>query len=113
MIISINAGRVQAHLSPAYIPDFNIAAAGDWGCNSDTKKTVENIVSKNTDFVLGVGDFSYENTADCWLDLVHPLDGKIKIAIGNHDDSSSAVLNQYMNHFVLKEQYYSFNYHDV
>ena len=28
------------------LSDFNIAAVGDWGCNSNTDKTVNNIVGK-------------------------------------------------------------------
>ena len=37
----------------------------------------------------------------------------MKIAIGNHDDTSSSLLNQYMNHFGLSKQFYSFNYQNV
>ena len=29
------------------ISDFNIDAVGDWGCNSNTQKTVSNIKGKN------------------------------------------------------------------
>jgi hypothetical protein len=37
----------------------------------------------------------------------------LKISIGNHDDTSSSLLNQYMNHFGLSKQFYSFNYQNV
>ena len=62
---------------------------------------------------LALGDFSYESTADCWLNIVDPIDHKMKIAIGNHDDTSSSLLNQYMNHFGLSKQFYSFDYQNV
>jgi predicted phosphodiesterase len=92
---------------------FNVAAAGDWGCNDNTKKTVSNIINKNPERVLGLGDYSYKSTADCWLAIVDPIDEKIKITIGNHDDISSSLLNQYMSHFSLSKQYYSFNYQNA
>ncbi|HZC49082.1 MAG TPA: metallophosphoesterase [Nitrososphaeraceae archaeon] len=91
--------------------DFNFAAAGDWGCTDDTTDTVNNIVDKNPELVLGLGDYSYdEDPADCWLKKVKPINDKMKIAIGNHDMER---LNIYTNHFGLREQYYSFNYYNV
>jgi predicted phosphodiesterase len=92
---------------------YNVSAAGDWGCNDNTKKTVSNIIYKNPERVLGLGDYSYQSTADCWLAIVDPIDEKMKISIGNHDDMSSSLLNQYMNHFNLSRQYYSFNYQNA
>ena len=41
---------IQKHLPSAYaqtLPDFNIGTVGDWGCNSNTQSTVNNIVGKN------------------------------------------------------------------
>ena len=92
---------------------YNVSVAGDWGCNDNTKKTVSNIINKNPERVLGLGDYSYKSTADCWLAVVDPIDEKMKISIGNHDDISSSLLNQYMNHFSLSKQYYSFNYQNA
>src|SRR5688500_3113072 len=92
---------------------YNVSAAGDWGCNENTKKTVSNIVNKNPERVLGLGDYSYQSTANCWFTIVDPIDEKLKIAIGNHDDESSSLLNQYMSHFRLSKQYYSYNYQNA
>jgi hypothetical protein len=100
-------------LRPIYVApsEFNFAAAGDWGCTDDTTDTVNNIVDKNPELVLGLGDYSYdEDPADCWLKKVKPINDKMKIAIGNHDMGK---LNIYTNHFGLREQYYSFNYYNV
>ncbi|HEY9406152.1 MAG TPA: hypothetical protein VIP53_01750, partial [Nitrososphaera sp.] len=49
----------------AALADFNIAAVGDWGCTSNTTNTVNNIVSRDPELVLGLGDYSYQNSADC------------------------------------------------
>jgi hypothetical protein len=103
--------------------DFNFAAAGDWNCTPDAKNTVNNIIDKNPELVLGLGDYSYQNNADCWLQLIDPIADKMKIVLGNHDHLiytnttnyyfSPELLQQYMNHFNLSSQYYSFNYKDV
>jgi len=55
----------------ATLPSFNFAAAGDWGCTDDTTNTVNNILDKNPQLVLGLGDFSYEDSADCWFDIIN------------------------------------------
>jgi Calcineurin-like phosphoesterase len=89
--------------------DFNFAAAGDWGCTDDTRDTVNNVTDKSPELVLG--DYSYEDTADCWLDIIQPIDNIMKISIGNHDDDQ--FLTEYMNHFGLTKEYYSFDYQNV
>jgi hypothetical protein len=96
-----------------YLPRWNFAAVGDWGCDANASATVSNIVSKDPELVLSLGDFSYEPTGDCWFDIIQPIDSKMKIAMGNHDDETTTMLNQYMNHFNLEKQYYSFNYQNV
>ena len=94
--------------------DFNFAAAGDWGCASNAKNTIKNIINKNPELVLGLGDYSYNKTsADCWLKIVEPIDEKMKIAIGNHENITLPLLRQYMSHFNLTNQYYSFNHQNV
>jgi hypothetical protein len=90
--------------------NFRFAAAGDWGCTDDTTNTVNNILDKNPQLVLGLGDFSYEDSADCWLDITKPIDNIMKISIGNHEAPD---LEKFMNHFGLTEQYYSFDYQNV
>jgi hypothetical protein len=96
-----------------HLPSWNFAAVGDWDCNSHALATVSNIASKDPELVLSLGDFSYKATADCWFDIIEPIDNKTKIVIGNHDDNTTTLLNQYMNHFNLEKQYYSFNYQNV
>jgi calcineurin-like phosphoesterase family protein len=105
---------------------FNFAAAGDWGCNHNTTNTIRNIIHKDPELVLGLGDFSYGDNADCWLRYADALDAlgvKLKITFGNHDHLSYPAesltyhspdrLQQYINHFNLSKQYYSFNRQNV
>ena len=96
------------------IPDFNFAAAGDWGCNSNTVATVNSIVNQGSDFTLGLGDYSYQSSANCFISRVNPIDENMAIAIGNHENSGSEDLNTYLSHFGgLTRQYYSFNVQNV
>jgi hypothetical protein len=93
--------------------DFNFPAVGDWGCNSNTQKTVNNINSKSPERVLALGDYSYQDTATCWLNLVDDFDSRTRIAIGNHEDDDDEGYQQYKSHFNLGNPYYSFNYNNV
>lgn len=96
---------------------LSIAAVGDWGCTSQTDNTVKKILSGKPDIVLGLGDYSYETSADCWLKKVQPFyqgkSGKMKINIGNHEDSPKEDLNKYLSTFGMKKQYYSFDIKNV
>ena len=42
-----------------------------------------------------------------------PIDEKMKITIGNHDVLNPKLLKQYMDHFGLTKQYYSFDYNNI
>jgi calcineurin-like phosphoesterase family protein/iron/zinc purple acid phosphatase-like protein C len=95
------------------VPHFNFAAVGDWHCNDNTADTLNNIIAKDPELVIGLGDYSYDTTADCWLQIVDPIDEKMKIAIGNHEVTPRRLLKEYMNHFNLTKQYYSFNYQNI
>src|ERR687889_351316 len=100
--------------------NLNFAAVGDWGCTGDTTNTIKNIQNKDPELVLALGDLSYENTANCWLNETGSINNKLKIAIGNHDhddDDKKGELpllqTQYKKHFDLSNTYYSFDYHNV
>jgi Calcineurin-like phosphoesterase len=70
---------------------FNIAITADWGCEEDTKKTVENIQNKNPELVIAGGDLSYHESANCWFDIIKPLKSKMKIAMGDHEYNDTSV----------------------
>jgi phosphodiesterase/alkaline phosphatase D-like protein len=105
--ITTTTGETQSTIS-----NFNFAAVGDTNCNSNTETVVENIQAKASQLVLGLGDYIYnDDEADCWLEIVEPIDDKIKIAIGNHE--TGAILTELMEHYGLSNQYYSFDYQNV
>ena len=91
----------------------HIVAAGDWGCSSNTEKTVNNAKSMNPQLLLALGDYSYEKTSTCWLDLIKPVDSITKINFGNHEGEGDSLINSYLNHFGLPKQYYSFDINNV
>jgi Calcineurin-like phosphoesterase len=95
------------------VSDFNIAAVGDWGCESTTEDTVDNIISKSPEVVLGLGDNSYDDSADCWFETVDPIIDKMITAIGNEDLLPPGKVDEYMNRFGLEQQYYTYRYGDV
>ena len=99
-------------IQPTYA-DFNFAAAGDWGCTSNTDATVTNMNGKSPERVLALGDYSYASTGSCWFSKISPIDSITKIAIGNHEDDSGEGFSGYMSHFGLSQTYYSFNYQDI
>jgi hypothetical protein len=126
----ILVGKEKNAFGTAQTSDFRFLAVGDWGCTLNTRATIDNILDKDPDLILGLGDFSHKPTADCWLDLIEPIKPKLKIAIGNHgspynqsesDDNSLnltradelKLLKQYMNSFGLRKQYYSFQGQNV
>jgi predicted phosphohydrolase len=96
-------------------PDFNFVAAGDWGCDTKAHDTVKNMQNKSPEIVLGLGDLSYQKSADCWFEMMSPLLSKTKIVFGDHEYNfkNSSRLDEYLHEFDLNKQYYSFNYGNV
>lgn len=93
---------------------FNIVAAGDFGCGKNANKTVVNMLARQPEIVLALGDLSYEKSPDCWFDLFSPLDtdGRIKIALGDNE-MFKPKLAAFMNHFNMTKPYYSFDYNNA
>ena len=104
-------GSSQEQSSP-----INFVAVGDWSCNSRASETINQIVQKQPELVLALGDFSYTKSPDCWLDKIQPINDITRITIGNHDsaeEESSALEKEYMKHFNLAKPFYSFDYQNV
>lgn len=91
----------------------NFAAAGDWDCGSDAKKTAKQIKKMEPELVIGLGDYSYNSKAKCWLKIVSDFSDTMRISLGNHDVDSSKKLRDLMDHFNLEKQYYSFNFKNI
>ena len=101
------------------IDEFNIITAADFGCSLRAQENIKNIEKMNPELILVPGDLSYKKTAKCWFNMTKPLDSKIKIAIGNHEDyeeegsEGDKLKKSVMDHYGLEKSYYSFNYKNV
>ncbi len=119
VVVYLNFFEIYAYNRTAVLSstetDFNFAAAGDWGCNPMTQRTVGNIQNKSPELVLALGDFSYQNDTSCWFKIMSPLINKTKIVIREHDfdPDNSSRLYDYINKFNLSNPYYSLNYGNV
>ena len=120
VLISLMAAQLSNGLSPVSgqtkrTSEFSFAAAGDWGCNEMSQRTVKNIQSKEPNIVLALGDFSYQKDTGCWFKIMSPLLNKTRVVIGEHDfdNENNSRLQDYVNKFNLSDPYYSFNYGNV
>ena len=89
---------------------LNFGAVGDWGCNSNTQKTRDNMKNHGADRIFALGDYSYQSTATCWLNIISSVKSITRIAIGNHEDDSNEGFSQYMNAFGLSSTVYVLTY---
>ena len=110
-ILSIFVPISNATESGSGLAGFNIAAVGDWACNDDTKNTVKNILTMKPELVLALGDLSYQRSPDCWFEIISPLNDVTRIVRGDHD--SDARMTQYMQHFKMSKEFYSFNHKNI
>ena len=97
---------------------FNIAVAADWGCDENATKTAANIQEKDPELVIAAGDLSYDESSDCWFEIIEPFVSKMKIAMGDHeyiDTSGGAIgiIDQYLKPLNLEKTYYSFDMNNV
>jgi predicted phosphodiesterase len=90
---------------------INVAAVGDWGCNDDSRNTLKNILSKKPELILALGDLSYQRTAQCWLNIISSVDNITRIVRGDHDNDFRT--SQYMTHFNMSSEFYSFNHVNI
>lgn len=92
-----------------YREKFNFVAAGDWSCSHEAIHTFSMMKRMEPELYLGLGDYSYEKSLDCWLDIIKSASNSFKISLGNHD-TEGKLLQAYIDEFELEKQYYSFNY---
>ena len=77
VLLPVNAEKVKDS-------DFNFVAAGDWGCGHKALNTFSMMKSMKPDFYLGLGDYSYENSIDCWANIVNSVGESFTIASKPH-----------------------------
>jgi 3',5'-cyclic AMP phosphodiesterase CpdA len=93
---------------------YNIIAAGDWYCNEETGKTIQNVINANPDLVITTGDHVKDvKDAKCWIDMSEQLKDKMKIAIGNHDAEFKKIYKQIVDYHKLENPYYSYDFQNV
>jgi phosphodiesterase/alkaline phosphatase D-like protein len=83
--------------------EFNFVAAGDWGCGHEAIQTFSMMKSMQPELYLGLGDYSYQKSIDCWLNIVKSAGKAFKISLGNHD-TEGKLLQAYMDEFKLDKQ---------
>jgi hypothetical protein len=100
--------------------EFDFVVAGDYGCDSWTRQTVNKMEDENPNLVLALGDLSEVKDPDCFFDLISKLDGdgKLKITLGEADTDSNMVhsssrFSHFVRHFKLVNPFYSFDYQNV
>jgi len=99
---------------------FEFVIAGDYGCDSVTRQTVESMEELDPDLVFALGDLSEVKNPQCFFDIISELDndGKFKIALGeddtdSNDTDSSSRYGDFISHFELEDPFYSFDYQNV
>jgi Calcineurin-like phosphoesterase len=94
--------------------EFDFVIAGDYGCDSKTRQTIERMEDEDPDLVFALGDLSEVKDSDCFFDIISDLDddGRFRVALGD-DDTTSTRYGDYINHFDLEKPFYSFDYQNV
>jgi Calcineurin-like phosphoesterase len=96
------------------IADYNVVAVGDWYCNEETKKTINNILAVEPELIITTGDqVKNEKSAACWIKMSEPIKDKMKIAIGNHDAEFANIYKQIVNYHNLTSPYYSHDFKNM
>jgi hypothetical protein len=106
--------NILTHKSEDNITDYNFVAAGDWYCNEETKRTINNILAVHPELIITTGDQVKESpSAACWIQMSEPIKDKMKIAIGNHDAEFANIYKQIVNYHNLKTPYYSHDFKNI
>lgn len=98
------------------LDNVTFVAAGDFGCSKSAESTIKKMNNSNPDLIIALGDLSYNKFADCWLNMIDPInnDEKVKFVVGDHDiDSDYSRYNAYMKYFNLTKPFYSFDYNNI
>ena len=94
--------------------DFNLVVAGDFYCNDETEKTIENIITIDPELIITTGDHVKNvKSAKCWIEMSDELKDKMKIAIGNHDAESSKIFKEITDHHNMESPYYSHDFQNI
>ena len=76
---------------------YDFVSVGDWGCTEETDKTLENILKRDPNLLIALGDYSYSNSGKCWIDKIKPVESPVRIVLGNHENISKDQ-TRFLNH---------------
>jgi 3',5'-cyclic AMP phosphodiesterase CpdA len=79
---------------------FSFGAAGDYAFGPEAHKVMASMGQSGLDFVLALGDFSYEDATEAeWCNYFEGRvgDGKVLLIAGNHDESHIDMFAQHCN----------------
>ena len=94
--------------------DYNFVAVGDWYCNEETKKTINNILDQHPELIITTGDQVKESpSASCWIEMSKSIKDRMKIAIGNHDAEFANIYKQIVDYHNVKNPYYAHDFKNV
>jgi hypothetical protein len=95
-------------------PEYNFIAVGDWDCNEETKRTIQNIIAMDPELIITTGDHvKNEKSARCWIEMSQPIKEKFRIAVGNHDIEFANIYKQIMDYHQLGNPYYSHDFGNI
>ena len=99
-------------------PTATWAAVGDWDCNSDTDKTISLMKSWNPGLIVGLGDYSYQNTKTCWINRIEAanIDELIEITLGNHETAEgtpSGLKDEYKTYFGYNAYWHAHTFQNI
>ena len=95
-------------------PEYNFIAVGDWDCNEETKRTIQNIIAMDPELIITTGDHvKNAKSARCWIEMSQPIKEKFRIAVGNHDVEFANIYKQIMDYHQLGNPYYSHDFRNI
>jgi predicted MPP superfamily phosphohydrolase len=92
----------------------NIIAAGDWICNAESQRTMDNVLKFDPDLIITAGDHVVNVTsAECWIEMTSKIKDKMKIAIGNHDVEFEKIYHEIVDYHDIEDPYYSHKFQNI
>lgn len=93
-------------------------AVGDWDCNSTTDDTISLLKSWDPGLILGLGDYSYQNTKNCWISRIESanIDELIEITLGNHETAEgvpSSLKTEYRDYFGYSNYWHAHTFQGI
>jgi len=124
IVDSSGASGINNNASGNYLEgkksEFDFVVAGDYGCDSQTKQTINNMEKEDADLVFALGDLSEVGNPSCFFKLISKLEGdeKFKVSLGESDTDSnktrsSSRFGDFVRHFNLESPFYSFDYQNI